>query len=254
MSWYYDMTGFKDAAVVKAANDFSQKFRKVYGYPPTRTARWRTSDDRGAPRDRSGAVDRPCAVAAALMKSPRFETMKGPATWRADHQPTFQYGAFVVQGKGATERKDPKWDLVKIIDVYSGEDYLPPFPLSVTRRHRREGGDLPLPPSEEPSLPEEIILETRGVTKRFDGFAAVTGVNYRLRKGSRRGSSDQRGGQTTFFNLLTGCFPHRGTVLYRGADITRIPAHGRVGRGIVRTFQLVSVFDSLTVRENLVLA
>jgi branched-chain amino acid transport system ATP-binding protein len=43
-------------------------------------------------------------------------------------------------------------------------------------------------------------------------------------------------------------------VLYRGADITRIPAHGRVGRGIVRTFQLVSVFDSLTVRENLVLA
>jgi len=48
--------------------------------------------------------------------------------------------------------------------------------------------------------------------------------------------------------------PTEGTVLYRGADITRIPAHGRVGRGIVRTFQLVSVFDSLTVRENLVLA
>jgi len=33
----------------------------------------------------------------------------------------------VVVGKGAKERKDPKWDLVKIVDVYSGEDYLPPL-------------------------------------------------------------------------------------------------------------------------------
>jgi branched-chain amino acid transport system ATP-binding protein len=105
-------------------------------------------------------------------------------------------------------------------------------------------------------LPEEIILETRGVTKRFDGFAAVSGVNYRLLEGESAGIIGPNGaGKTTFFNLLTGMFPPtEGTVLYRGADITRVPAQGRVGRGIVRTFQLVSVFDSLTVRENLVLA
>jgi branched-chain amino acid transport system ATP-binding protein len=105
-------------------------------------------------------------------------------------------------------------------------------------------------------LPEETILETRGVTKRFDGFAAVSGVDYRLREGESAGIIGPNGaGKTTFFNLLTGMFPPtEGTVLYRGADITRIPAHGRVLRGIVRTFQLVSVFDSLTVRENLVLA
>ena len=105
-------------------------------------------------------------------------------------------------------------------------------------------------------MPEEIILETRSVTKRFDGFAAVSGVDYRLREGESAGIIGPNGaGKTTFFNLLTGMFPPtEGTVLYRGADITRIPAHGRVGRGIVRTFQLVSVFDSLTVRENLVLA
>jgi branched-chain amino acid transport system ATP-binding protein len=105
-------------------------------------------------------------------------------------------------------------------------------------------------------LPEETILETRGVTKRFDGFAAVSGVDYRLREGESAGIIGPNGaGKTTFFNLLTGMFPPtEGTVLYRGADITRVPAHGRVRRGIVRTFQLVSVFDSLTVRENLVLA
>ena len=105
-------------------------------------------------------------------------------------------------------------------------------------------------------MPQEIILETRDVTKRFDGFAAVTGVDYRLREGESAGIIGPNGaGKTTFFNLLTGMFPPtEGAVLYRGIDITRIPAHGRVGRGIVRTFQLVSVFDSLTVRENLVLS
>jgi branched-chain amino acid transport system ATP-binding protein len=98
-----------------------------------------------------------------------------------------------------------------------------------------------------------VILETRGVTKRFDGFTAVSGVDYRLREGESAGIIGPNGaGKTTFFNLLTGMFPpSSGTVLYRGADITNVPAHGRVQAGIVRTFQLVSVFDRLTVRENL---
>jgi branched-chain amino acid transport system substrate-binding protein len=72
----------------------------------------------------AGSVE-PAAVADALMKSPKFNSMKGPGTWRADHQPIFKYGAFVVVGKGPKERKDPKWDLVLIVDSYTGEDYLP---------------------------------------------------------------------------------------------------------------------------------
>ncbi len=105
-------------------------------------------------------------------------------------------------------------------------------------------------------MPESTILETRDVTKRFNGFAAVSGVTYRLRKGEAAGIIGPNGaGKTTFFNLLTGMFPPtEGTVLFRGHDITRCPAHERVLRGVVRTFQLVSVFDQLTVRENLVLA
>ena len=128
MSWYYDMTGFKDAAVVKAADDFSQKFRKEYGYPPDPYSAMAYTGTIEALRGIALAQSTdPDAVAAALMKSPRFDSMKGPATWRVDHQPLFKYGAFVVVGKGAKERKDPKWDLVKIVDVYSGEDYLPPL-------------------------------------------------------------------------------------------------------------------------------
>jgi len=105
-------------------------------------------------------------------------------------------------------------------------------------------------------LPESAILETRGVSKKFDGFVAVSGVSYRLSEGEAAGIIGPNGaGKTTFFNLLTGMFPPtEGTVLFRGEDITRCPAHERVGRGVIRTFQLVSVFDQLSVRENLVLS
>jgi branched-chain amino acid transport system substrate-binding protein len=65
------------------------------------------------------------AMAKALMASPKFNSMKGQGVWRADHQPLFKYGAYVVVGKGAKERKDQKWDLVKIVGAYTGEDYLP---------------------------------------------------------------------------------------------------------------------------------
>jgi len=128
MSWYYNMDGFKDAAVAKAADEFEQKFRKEYGYPPDPYSAMAYIGVKEAIRgiELAQSVD-PQAVAAALMKSPKFESMKGPGTWREDHQPIFKYGAFVVVGKGPKERKDPKWDLVRIVDSYTGEDYLPPL-------------------------------------------------------------------------------------------------------------------------------
>jgi len=64
------------------------------------------------------------AVTAALMKSPKFDSVKGPGVYREDHHALFKYGAFVVVGKGAKEKQGPK-DLVKLIGAYTGEDYLP---------------------------------------------------------------------------------------------------------------------------------
>lgn len=63
-------------------------------------------------------------MTAALKKNPRFDSMKGPGTWRVDGHALFKYGAFVVVGKGAKERKG-KGDLVKVIGAYTGEDFLP---------------------------------------------------------------------------------------------------------------------------------
>ncbi|HXX54254.1 MAG TPA: ABC transporter substrate-binding protein [Thermodesulfovibrionales bacterium] len=126
MSWYYDMKGFEDAAIVKAAEGFTKKFMDEYKYPPDPYAAMAYIGTREAIRgiELAQSTD-PSAIAKALMGNPKFDSMKGPGTWRVDHEPLFKYGAFVVVGKGEKERKDKKWDLVKILGAYTGEDYLP---------------------------------------------------------------------------------------------------------------------------------
>ena len=106
---------------------------------------------------------------------------------------------------------------------------------------------------------EKIVLETTGLTKNFGGLTAVDGVDFQLQAGERVGIIGPNGaGKTTFFNLLTGLFfPSSGKILHvdQGTeDITDVQPYQRVKMGIIRTFQLVSVFNSLKVLDNLVLS
>ncbi|MEW5744894.1 MAG: ABC transporter substrate-binding protein [Nitrospirota bacterium] len=128
MSWYYDMKGFNDQAIVKAADEFAKKYQKEYKEPPDPYAAMAYIGTKEALRaiELAQSTD-PKAIAKAVMSSPKFDSMKGPGTWRVDHQPIFKYGAFVVIGKGEAERKDKQWDLVRIVGAYTGEDYLPPL-------------------------------------------------------------------------------------------------------------------------------
>ena len=100
------------------------------------------------------------------------------------------------------------------------------------------------------------ILSTAGVIKAFDGLVAVNDITYEVFEGETAGIMGPNGaGKSTFFNLLTGYYrPQKGRVFYRGQDITGMHPHQRVILGIARTFQLVSVFDSMTVMENMMLA
>jgi branched-chain amino acid transport system ATP-binding protein len=100
------------------------------------------------------------------------------------------------------------------------------------------------------------IIRTESVTKRFGALVAVDKVDYILQENEVAGIIGSNGaGKTTFFNLLTGYYPpDEGIIRYRGEDATRMTPQERVAKGMMRTFQLTSTFDNLTLVDNLVLA
>ena len=100
------------------------------------------------------------------------------------------------------------------------------------------------------------IIKTENITKRFGELIAVDHVNYILRENEVAGIVGSNGaGKTTFFNLITGYYPpDEGTILYQGKNITNVSPEKRVDMGMMRTFQLTSTFDNLTVIDNLTLS
>ena len=105
-------------------------------------------------------------------------------------------------------------------------------------------------------MPKEVILESKSVSKRFGDFTAIDRVSYQLFQGEAAGIIGPNGaGKSTFFNLLTGLYtPTEGHISFFSRDVTKMRADQRVRLGVVRTFQLVSVFDTLSVLDNLVLS
>ena len=101
----------------------------------------------------------------------------------------------------------------------------------------------------------DAVLRTRGLHKRFGGIAATHDVSISLERGARHALIGPNGaGKTTLVNLLTGMLePTSGTILLDEVDITRLPAHQRARRGLVRTFQINQLFDTLTPLETLAL-
>jgi len=99
-------------------------------------------------------------------------------------------------------------------------------------------------------------LEARGLSKAFHGFTAVDGVDLVIEEGETHAIIGPNGaGKTTLFNLLSGFLtPTSGHVFLFGEDITRIAPHKIVRRGLSRSFQISSVFDSLSVQDNLLVA
>jgi branched-chain amino acid transport system ATP-binding protein len=101
-------------------------------------------------------------------------------------------------------------------------------------------------------MPEDVIIETRALTKEFKGFVAVSNCNLRVRRGEIHALIGPNGaGKTTFFNLLTKFLrPTSGRIYYDAADITDKGPAELARRGIVRSFQVSAVFPHLTVIEN----
>jgi branched-chain amino acid transport system ATP-binding protein len=101
-----------------------------------------------------------------------------------------------------------------------------------------------------------VILEAAGVTKLYGSFAALGGVDLKVRRNTVHSVIGPNGaGKTTLFAMLTGTgSASAGKILFDGHDVSAEPAHRRVQRGMARSFQVTSLFASLSVRENLRLA
>ncbi len=100
---------------------------------------------------------------------------------------------------------------------------------------------------------EDLILETKGLTKEFLGFTAVRNVGLKVHRGTIHALIGPNGaGKTTVFNLLTKFLqPTAGSIIYNGGDVTRVRPADVARRGMVRSFQISAVFPNLTARENL---
>ncbi|MCX7241758.1 MAG: ABC transporter ATP-binding protein [Burkholderiales bacterium] len=101
-----------------------------------------------------------------------------------------------------------------------------------------------------------ILLEAIGIEKYYDKFAALGGVDLKVRANTVHSVIGPNGaGKTTLFHMLTGTKSvSAGRIVFDGHDVTHEPDHRRVQRGMARSFQVTSLFLSLPVRENLRLA
>ncbi len=102
-------------------------------------------------------------------------------------------------------------------------------------------------------MTSDWIIETDQLTKEFKGFAAVNGVSLRVRTGSIHALIGPNGaGKTTCFNLITRFLrATSGRILYHGRDITARDPADIARLGLVRSFQISSVFLGMTVRDNI---
>ena len=100
------------------------------------------------------------------------------------------------------------------------------------------------------------LFEARHLHKRFGAQVVLEEINLGFEQGRLSGIMGPNGaGKTTCFNVLTGRYrPDRGQVLFEGRDITGLPPRKIAALGVSRSFQLISLFDDFSVRENVMIA
>jgi branched-chain amino acid transport system ATP-binding protein len=96
------------------------------------------------------------------------------------------------------------------------------------------------------------ILTTQQLTRDFGGLRAVDSVTLDIEQGKLTSVIGPNGaGKTTLYNLITGMMkPNSGRIIFKGEDITHLPIHQIVKKGISRSFQILNLFNELTLLEN----
>jgi len=99
----------------------------------------------------------------------------------------------------------------------------------------------------------EVILEAKNLFLSFHGVAALTNVSFEVMKGEIFSIIGPNGaGKTCMMNCINGLYhPQRGSLCFKGRDITGMSPHRRAGLGISRTFQKIELFGGMTVLDNI---
>jgi branched-chain amino acid transport system ATP-binding protein len=97
------------------------------------------------------------------------------------------------------------------------------------------------------------LLSVRSITVRFGGIVALDGVSFDVQRGQICGLIGPNGaGKTTLFNCLSRLYNYQsGDILFEGQSITQMPTHQTAGLGLGRTFQNLAMFQTMPVRENI---
>ena len=124
--FYHDLTGFEDKEVANSVKNFTDLYRAKYNKPPDAYAAIAYSAYMEMFRgfEAAKSFDPLKASAALLASKGEFNTIKGPAHWREDHETVYKYAAFLVKGKGPGEQKND-WDLFKVVGYQGGESVMP---------------------------------------------------------------------------------------------------------------------------------
>ncbi|PPK60799.1 ABC transporter ATP-binding protein [Malaciobacter marinus] len=99
----------------------------------------------------------------------------------------------------------------------------------------------------------KYVLEIENVSKLFFGLVAIDDLTIKVKPGQIYGIIGPNGaGKTTLFNCVTGIYkPEKGTIKYKGEDITGMSAHKIAQKGVLRTFQNIRLFKEMSVAENI---
>ncbi|WP_374662928.1 ABC transporter ATP-binding protein [Inhella sp.] len=101
----------------------------------------------------------------------------------------------------------------------------------------------------------DVLLNVENLTRHFGGVKAVNGISFDVRKGEVFTLIGPNGaGKTTVFNLISRLYPPTsGRILFKGQEISRLPAHAMARLGIARTFQNIELFEYASVLQNLLI-
>jgi ABC-type branched-subunit amino acid transport system ATPase component/branched-subunit amino acid ABC-type transport system permease component len=166
----------------------------------------------------------------------------GPSTWRLPPAAADWFAARATASRPDAEetdvpseetKREPRIDLV-----------------------RQVGSGSPDKADIKPRSERDRLLDAQGVTVRFGGLTAVDDASLAVTEGEIVGLIGPNGaGKTTLFNAILGFVtPASGTVALYGHDATSLPPHLRARLGVARTFQVLQLFNELTVFDNLLVA